>query len=348
MAVSPNPASICVMGAGLIGRRHMDHILAEPTASLHSVIDPTPAGKDLAGKAGVPWFPDFPAMLKAGKPDGIIVATPNQLHVPHGLAAVAAGIPALIEKPLTDDVAGGEQLVAAAKSANIPLLTGHHRRHNPMVRRAKEIVASGKLGQIVSVHGFFWLMKPDDYFDTPWRRQLGAGPVMMNLIHDVDLMRHFCGEITEVQAFQSNAVRKYAVDETTVVILRFASGALGTMNISDTIVAPWNWEQTTGENPAYPHTDQTCLHIGGTHGSLSVPRLELWSNEAKRSWWEPFKLERSIAADADPLRLQIQQFVRVIRGEEEPLVSGEEGLKTLKVIDAVQRSARTGGNVKLG
>jgi predicted dehydrogenase len=348
MAVSPRSASISMMGAGLIGKRHIDHILAEPAAALHSIIDPTPAAKDLAAKAEVPWFPDFPSMLASGKPDGIIVATPNQLHVAHGLAAVEAGIPALIEKPLADEAAGGEKLVAAAKQKGVPLLTGHHRRHNPMVRRAKEIVTSGKLGRIVSVHGFFWLMKPDDYFDVQWRRERGAGPVMMNLIHDIDLLRHLCGEIIEVQAFQSNTVRQFAVDETTVVILRFANGALGTMNISDTIVAPWNWEQTTGENPAYPHTDQTCLHIGGTHGSLSVPRLELWSNEARRSWWEPFMVERSIAADADPLRLQIQQFVRVIRSEEEPLVSGEEGLKTLKVIDAVQLSARTGASVKLG
>ena len=145
-----------------------------------------------------------------------------------------------------------------------------------------------------------------------------------------------------MQAFQSNAVRKNAVDETTVVILKFASGALGTVNVSDTVVAPWSWEQTTGENPAYPHTDQTCYHIGGTHGSLSVPRLEVWSNEGKRSWWEPFKVERTIAANADPLLLQIQQFCRVIRGEEKPLVSGREGLATLRAIDAVIRAARTG------
>jgi predicted dehydrogenase len=333
-----SPARIAVMGAGLIGKRHIDHILAEPTAALHGVIDPTPAGQGIADRAGTAWFPDFGAMMATGAPDGIIVATPNQLHVEHGLAAIAAGIPALIEKPLADDIKGGEHLVEAARKAGIPLLTGHHRRHNPVVRRAKDIIMSGRLGKVISIHGFFWLMKPDDYFEAPWRRAPGAGPIMLNLIHDVDLLRHFCGEIVEVQSFQSNAVRKFAVDETTVVILRFANGTLGTMNISDTIVGPWSWEQTTGENPAYPHTDQTCLFIGGTHGSLSIPRLELWSNEAERSWWEPFKVERSIAAEADPLRLQIQQFVRVIRGEEEPLVSGEEGLKTLKVIDAIWHS----------
>src|ERR1700694_1795549 len=85
--------------------------------------------------------------------------------------------------------------------------------------------------------------------------------------------------------------------KTTVVIVKFASGALGTVNITDTAVAPWSWEHTTGENPDYPHTDQICYQIGGTHGSLSVPRLELWTNEAKRGWLEPFRIERHVAAE---------------------------------------------------
>jgi predicted dehydrogenase len=78
-----------------------------------------------------------------------------------------------------------------------------------------------------------------------------------------------------------------------------------------------------------------------------VPRLELWTNEDKRSWREPFKAERIVAVDQDPLRLQIQQFCRVIRGEEKPLVSGREGLMTLKVIDAVQRAARSGQSIQI-
>lgn len=339
------PVSLAVMGAGLIGRRHIEHILAHPGTTLHAVVDPAPGAAGIAERAGAPWFADFPAMLARGRPDGVVIATPNQLHVAHGLAAVAAGIPALVEKPLADDVAAGRRLVDAAEAAGVPLLTGHHRRHNPMIQRAREAIASGRLGRIVAVHGFFWLMKPDDYFDVPWRREKGAGPVLLNLAHDVDLLRCLVGEIEEVRAFQSNAVRGHEVDETTVVILRFVNGALGTLNVSDTVVAPWSWEQTTGENPVYPQTDQACYHVGGTHGSLSVPRLELWSNEDRRSWWEPFRVERIVAVDQDPLRLQIEQFCRVIRGAEEPLVSGREGLRTLAVIDAIQRAARTGESI---
>lgn len=341
------PVSIAVLGAGLIGRRHIEHILASPHATLHAVVDPTDAARAFAAERGLTWFASFSDMLAVGRPGGVIVATPNQMHVAHGLQAIDAGLPALVEKPLADELAGARRLVEAADEAGVALLTGHHRRHNPMIARAKAIIAEGRLGRLVAVHSFFWLMKPDDYFDVAWRREIGAGPVLLNLIHDVDLMRHLCGEIVEVRAFQSNAVRGFAVDETTVAILRFENGALGTCNVSDTVVAPWSWEQTTGENPAYPATEQICYQLAGTHGALSIPRLELWSNPDKRSWWEPFRAERVIAADEDPLRRQIAQFAAVIRGEEAPLVSGREGLKTLAAVEAIQRAARSGESVKV-
>lgn len=341
------PVALAVVGAGLIGARHIAHVLAHDEASLHAVVDPTEAGRKVAADAGSAWYPDLPSMLAEGRPDGLIIATPNQLHVEHGMAAVAARIPVLIEKPLADSLVGGEALVIAAERAGVPLLTGHHRRHNPMIRRAKAVIDTGKLGRIVSVHAFFWLMKPDAYFDVPWRRQPGAGPVLLNFIHDIDLLRHLCGEVEAVQALASRHVRRHDVDETAVVLLRFASGALGTVNISDTVVAPWSWEQTTGENPVYPHTDQTCYYIGGTHGSLSVPRLELWSNGESRGWLEPFEVSRAVAADADPLALQIAQFCRVIRGGERPLVSGRDGLANLRIVDAVERAARDGVVVKV-
>ncbi len=173
-------------------------------------------------------------------PDGIIIATPNQLHVQNGLEVVAAGVPVIVEKPIADDVAGATALVEAAEKAGVPLLVGHHRRYNPLIRKAKEIVDSGRLGTILALAGQFWLMKPDDYFDIGWRREAGAGPVFLNLIHDIDLFRYLCGEIVSVQAHESNAVRGNAVEETAVILLRFASGALGTVNVLYSVVAPWS------------------------------------------------------------------------------------------------------------
>ncbi|TIX07447.1 MAG: Gfo/Idh/MocA family oxidoreductase [Mesorhizobium sp.] len=338
---------LAVLGAGLIGKRHIQHVLAEPSAQLSAVVDPSLVGETIAKEASVNWFTSFADMVAADRPDGIIVATPNQAHVQNGLEAVEAGVPALIEKPIADDIISGEKLIAAAEAKGVPLLAGHHRRHNPVMQKAKEVIESGKLGRVLVVNAMFWLFKPDDYFDISWRRERGAGPVFLNLIHDVDNLRYLFGDVAAVQARESNAVRGNAVEETAVILIEFKNGVLGTATVSDSVVAPWSWEMTTGENPAYPRTEQSCYMIGGTHGSLAVPSLEVWRNPGKRSWWEPLDQKRIEVDDEDPLVLQIRQFCNVIRGDEPPLVSGREGLETLRVIDAVKRSAATGERIEL-
>nr|WP_209837445.1 Gfo/Idh/MocA family oxidoreductase [Rubellimicrobium aerolatum] len=333
------------MGAGLIGARHAGHVAASPEAVLSAVVDPSEAGREAAARHGVAWFASLTEMLVADRPDGVIVATPNQVHVRNGLECVAAGLPALIEKPLADDLAGGLRLVEAAEAAGVPLLTGHHRRHNPLMRKAKALIEAGAIGRPLVANAMFWLCKPDDYFDVPWRREAGAGPVYLNLIHDVDCLRFLLGDIVAVQAIESNAVRGFAVEETAAILLEFASGALGTASVCDATVAPWSWEMTAGENPAYPQEREHCYQIGGTEGSLALPSLDLRRNPGARSWWEPFDLSRPGVRLEDPLAAQVRHFAAVIRGEESPLVSGREGLRTLHVIDAVKRSAAIGQRV---
>ena len=330
---------LALAGAGLIGRRHAEAIAQAPGAQLIAVADPM--GEDWARGQGLAWYADVEAMLAAERPDGLIVATPNQAHVSTRLAAVSAGIPALIEKPVADTVAEAAKLIAAGKAAGVPLLAGHHRRHNPLIRAAKARIEAGKIGRAVAAQATCWLYKPDDYFDVAWRTQAGAGPVFINLIHDVDLMRHLVGEIEAVQASDRNAIRGHAVEDTAAAILHFENGALGTVSVSDTVVAPWSWELTARENPAYPVTGQTCYQIGGTHGALSIPDGTGWS-QAARGWWQPMSTHRPGTPDTDPLITQITHFAAVIRGEEEPLVSAEEGLRSLAVIEAIGRSARSG------
>jgi len=341
------PVRIAVAGAGLIGKRHIEAIAATPGVELHSIVDPSDAARQYAGLAGARWFGSLAAAFEADKPDGIVLATPNQVHVENGLECVAAGIPALIEKPLATDLQAGLDLVIAGEDAGVPLLVGHHRRHNPLIASAKMQIGDGLLGTLVAVHGMFWLMKPDDYFETGWRRQPGGGPVFLNLIHDIDLLRHLIGEIVSVQALVSNAVRGNPVEETAAIILRFENGVLGTFSLSDTVVSPWSWELTASENPAYPPTGQSCYFIGGTHGAMELPNTKVWTNPAARSWWEPISATRYPVSREDPLVRQIAQFANVIRGKEPPLVSAREGLKTLQVIDAVQRSAPNGQTVTL-
>ncbi len=341
------PVKLAVLGAGLIGKQHIEHVLAVDCAELAAIVDPSPDAKALAAAKGAAWYPSFAAMLADGTPEGVIIATPNQMHVANGMDCIAAGVPALVEKPIADDVAEATRLVEAAEAAGVPLMVGHHRRHNPLIQEAKRAIDAGRLGQLVSVQGACWFCKPDGYFDAPWRREKGAGPVFLNLIHDVDLLRNLCGDIVSVQAMESNALRGNAVEETAVVLLRFASGVLGTVNVSDTIVAPWSWELTSGENPAYPRTGETCYMIGGTLGSLTVPYLDLWRNETKPSWWEPIERERLPVEARDPLALQVRNLCGVIRGTAQPVVSGREGLETLKVIAAVKQAALTGKAISI-
>ena len=338
---------LAIAGAGLIGRRHAEAVALVAGVELAAVVDPAAAGAELAARHGARHFPGLAELLERDRPDGVILATPNQLHVEQALACVAAGVPALVEKPLATDLEGAERIVAAGKAAGVPLLTGHHRRHNPLVARARELLARGDLGRIVAVNGQTWFFKPEDYFEADWRRRKGAGPVYLNLIHDIDMLRHLCGEIASVQALASRAVRGFEVEDTAAVLLGFANGAVGTLSVSDTVVAPWSWELTSRENPAYPATPETCYWIGGTEGALALPNLALWANPGKRSWWEPIAATSLPVGFEDPLVAQLRQFAAVIRGEAAPLVSAEEGLRNQRVIDAVQRAAASGEKIGL-
>ena len=90
------PVRLAVLGAGLIGKRHIQHIRAEPKAELLAIVDPAPEAKSMALEMNVRWFPSFAALANGEKPEGIIVATPNQVHVANGLECIASGVPTLV------------------------------------------------------------------------------------------------------------------------------------------------------------------------------------------------------------------------------------------------------------
>ncbi|WP_298239875.1 Gfo/Idh/MocA family oxidoreductase [uncultured Bradyrhizobium sp.] len=339
---------IAVAGAGLIGRRHIELIEASNDCELAGIADPSPAAKDYAQARNVACYADHRALLAQEKPDGLIIASPNTLHLPMALDCAAAGVPALIEKPVTETVATAQRLCAAVRQTGVPMLVGHHRRHNPIIKAAREAVTSGRLGQLTAVVSLWLLKKPDDYFEVTWRREPGGGPLLINLIHDIDNLRFVCGEIAEVQALTSNKVRGFAVEDTAALLLRFANGALGTVTVSDATPAPWSWELASGENAAYPKQDQPCYIFSGTKGSLSVPNMELWSYAQQPGWYAPLSRETMTPAAFDPLVEQLRHFCAVIRGQEQPLITAEDAMGTLAVVEAVSEAARTGQKVSPG
>lgn len=337
-----------IAGVGLVGRRHAQAIRLLKNVELSAVVDPGPAGQQYALDRGIPWFATLAEMFSVQSPDGVILATPTPLHVAQGLECVAQKTAILVEKPLATSSKDAGVLVQEAEAAGVPLLVGHHRRYNPIIRKAHAMITAGAIGDVRSVHSNCWFYKPDDYFDeAPWRKQKGAGPISVNLVHDVDLIRHLCGEVATVFARSTPAKRGFENEDVAAAVMTFENGAIGTITVSDSIVSPWSWELTAREYPIYPATNQSCYMLGGSHGSLSVPDLTLWTDQNERDWWKPISATTAPREFSDPLMNQIQHFAAVVKGLEQPIVSGVEGLKTLKVVEAIQDSAMTGRTIKI-
>ena len=314
-------------GAGVIGREHIARVQRHPRCELAGVIDPIP-------QPG-PWFAGAAALPRV---DGAIIATPNHLHVRAALPFLQSGVPVLIEKPLADSLAEGQRLLGF----RAPILAGYHRRHNPALQAAQRFVASGALGQIVAAHGMTLLHKPAEYFDVPWRTGRAGGPILINLAHDLDMLRALVGEIDTVQAVRSHAVRQLAVEDTAAVVLTFAGGAVGTLTLSDCAVAPWSWEQTSGENPLYARdASQDCLFLAGRQGSLALPSLRWWRQTGAPSWASPFETGRLEFEPADPLERQLDHFCDVIEGAAAPLVCAQEALLSLDALLRVREATLT-------
>ena len=339
---------LALLGAGMIGREHAKLVTAHPGAELVGIADPAPAARGDAATSGLPYFADYEAMLDTTRPDGAIVALPNHLHLQAGLACIQRGIPCLMEKPVTDTIAAARQLSDASEAAGVPVLVGHHRRHSPDISQARRLVQDGALGDLLSVSGMCLFNKNADYFDAIWRREPGGGPLLINLIHDIDCLRFICGEIEAVQAFTSNAARGFAVEDTASVTLRFANGALGSFVISDSVVSPWSWEFASGQALYFPPQPGAYLFLGGRSASLSVSDMRLWRHDKPGGDWRD-----PVLPAVQPLPAtraydnQLDHFLTVIAGQASPLITARDGMMTLVTTLAIAEAARTGTRIEL-
>jgi predicted dehydrogenase len=334
---------IAVIGAGLIGKTHIEKALASNSVELIAIADPTPAAAELAKTFGVPYFPDYREMLLGVRPKGVVVATPNATHAQITVECLAQGAAVLVEKPIADTLDDAQRICDASRNAGLPVLVGHQRRHNPIMRKARAIVASGALGRPVSATVLCTWLKPHDYFNTTWRQKRGGGPILINLIHDIDLMRHLYGEIDSAQAVASNQVRHFEVEDTAALVLRFRNGALGTVTVSDSTVAPWNWDLSAGEAERFPRQDVNAHFYSGTEGSLTLPRLELWryrqDQGPAQGWHDPLTMERTVVHIGCPYSEQLRHFAALVEGREAPVCSAEDGLRTPQATLAVGEAA---------
>jgi len=263
--------------------------------------------------------------------------------VPMGVDCARAGVPMLVEKPIADTVELACELLREAKRANVRILVGYHRRYHAQAQEARRIVGGGRLGRLVAVTALWATRKPDPYFDTAWRRTAGGGPILINLIHEIDMLRYVGGELASVAGVTSHAMRGFEVEDTAAATFAYAGGALGTVLCTDAAVSPWTIEQGLGENPVFPYTGENGFRFLGTAGALEFPQLKVWSSRdpAKVGWDPNGEMPRLTPEFRDVYAEQIRHLRAVVEGREAPVVSGADGARTLAATLAVHESART-------
>ena len=339
--------TLAIIGCGVIGRRHLKAIAATTGARLVAIVDPMPDVENIASDMGAAFFTSAKDMFRVEEPQGVIVCTPTEHHLQPVLTALEAGAQVLVEKPIAATLAEAHSILHAAEEASRHVLVGHHRRYYSITQKARQLVRDGVLGRLVGVSGQWTTRKADAYFAPAWRQQRSSGPVLINLIHEIDTLRYICGEISSISARVHRGIRDHPKEETAAVLITFQSGALGTFLLSDVTPSPWTWEQATGENPDFPLSGQNVCRFIGSDRALDFPNLTLWHPNGAADWHHPLRPESlSIELD-DAFRAQCRHLCAVIRGEEDPRVTAADATRTLATTLAVFDSEKTGKQVIL-
>lgn len=341
-----------ISGFGLMGSQHARLVHENDDCVLAAVIVPNSERYRVEVEGyGAALYDDIGQAIEEQDIGAAIISSPNEFHFEQARACIERGVPVLVEKPLTDNLEDAGALVDLACEHTVPILVGHHRTYSSLLEAARAFLGSTRFGNLVAVQGSALFYKPERYFeDGPWRTKPGGGPILINLIHEVGIMRHLCGEIRSVQAIESRHARGFEVEDTVSINLEFEEGAIGCFLLSDATASDKSWEMTSGENPVYPHYPaDDCYHFAGTNGSLDFPSMAVryYADPDNASWWNEFTDERIRFAPADPLVRQLEHFVDVVRGSCDPLVAVDDGYRNMLVIEAIRRSIREGCRVMI-
>lgn len=312
---------IVVIGAGLIGARHAQAVQGHSVAQLVGVVEPDPSRHS---DPDITYFTDIAEVR--GPVKGAIIATPTNMHADHAVQAASLGWDVLIEKPVAGTLPDADRIIKAAENEGIRTLVGHHRRYHPSIDALRDVVQGGAIGTPVTSSLIWAMRKHDSYFEGNWRTA-GGSPVMINLVHDVDLLRHIMGDITQIVGLAGRSLRSAGRLESGAVAIGFASGATATISFADTAPSPWGFEAGTGENPHIGTTGQDMWWITGTTGGISFPSLTHWTGA--KDWSEAAKPAKIDCESTAPLSRQLDHFVDVMNGEAAPIITVQDARETL-------------------
>ncbi|MGH7653034.1 MAG: Gfo/Idh/MocA family protein [Gemmatimonadaceae bacterium] len=340
---SPQKFRVALVGCGRISANHFTAIAKVDGLTVSAVCDDVEQRAREAGEnLGVPWFTSYDAMLSDAPCEIVTVATPSGLHAAHGVRAARAGKHVVCEKPMAITLASADELVHACDSSNVKLFVVKQNRLNPAVQLLKRAVDKGRFGKIYLANTTVRWARPQSYYDqAPWRGtwEFDGGAFMNQASHYVDLMQWLGGPVESVIAKTATLARKIEAEDTGVAVLRYRSGALGTIEVT-MLTYPKNLEGSI-----------TILGEKGTAkiGGTAVNKVEKW--EFADADPDDALVESSSTNPTSVYGFGHEAYYRnvlgVLRGEAIPDTDGRGGRKSLELILGIYESARTGREVPL-
>jgi len=333
-----------LIGAGNISDTHARAVAQIPDAAVSAVVAPTRAHAEaLAARHSAAAYDTLDAFLDHRPLDIVIDGSPSGLHADHGIAAAAKGLHVLVEKPLDVTAAKADAVIAAASKAGVTLGVIFQDRLKPAVVRLKQLVDGGRLGAPILAAARVRWFRPRAYYEASrWRgtRVLDGGGALMNQgVHTVDLLVWLLGPVRRVFGVTATALHAIEVEDTAVATLEFASGAIGTLEATTAAYPGFarRLELTGSQGTAILEGDDlVSVDVIGESGAAASP-------EASRSASAPPQNAASpVVSDVSPHRAVIEDFIRAVTERREPVCSGESGRRSVRVIEAIYESARSG------
>jgi predicted dehydrogenase len=310
-------------------------------------------------KYGVAAFSDLGEMFKKSGAQAVCICTPHPQHAEPTIAAAKAGVHVLVEKPLASSLADCDRMIAAAKESRVKLGVFSQRRFYEPCQRIRRAIDDGKIGKPVlgSVAMYGW--RDEKYYKSdPWRgswKGEGGGVLVNQAPHQLDMLLWYMGPVAELCGYWANLNHPYIeVEDTAVASIRFVSGALGQIVVSNSQnPALYGRVQVHGSNGATVgvQTDGGAMFIAGMSNITEPPFNDVWTidgEEDRRENWK--KQDAEFFAGINPIEhfhaAQIKDFLGAVIEDREPSVTGEDGRRTVELFTAIYRSQKDGAVVR--
>ncbi len=350
---------IGIVGCGNIARSHaaaLKSLEAEGECTVVGCADlVAEKAQALAREFEIPnWYADARQVIDHPDVEAITVCTNPPFHVPATLMATERGKHTIVEKPMTMDLAEADRAIAATRKADVRFGVIFMRRFWPGAQRAKRAIDDGKLGRLILGDCILKWWRPKSYYDRdPWRGSWAGenGAALVNqAIHAIDMFLWLmspAGQLETVYGKWANLTHPYIeAEDNAVAALRWANGALGVLSVSISTNPQLGARITvSGENGA---TVSVLEHPEGRFGVNDVWTIPGEEDAmARRLQEDQEKAEHHFRPFPICHKWQLQDFLAAIRERRDPLVTGEEGRRSIELIQALRRSHDTGGEVKL-